>query len=193
MSEERRSIRREIYVLFALTPLVVFFAWFFPWQTSIYDRYDLPYLDHYWNQTTEDKASLLDQWVSHHVVTEIDIDLFVRGYFDKALILITHDKGNSYLNVDYLGQDKNSDIVSHNRTTIGPLWSKRVYKPYNWEVDPADNSLIVYYCPDWLGTTLFLVLAIAIGGGIYTAGSKILKDKYIELMKAEEEEEEEEE
>jgi len=193
MSEKNDLLcsRRDIYVLYvkrsiitslALIPIVAFFLYICPWRNTVHVKVGVHYLDHYINQAAEDTSSLLDQWTNHRIVSEVDEDLFIWRAFDKVLILITIEEGNPRLFVDYVGQDRGSDIVSHNRTVIGPFQGLSAYEPYDWSTEWEHNAIVIRYRPNWSYAVIYLVLTVGIGGVIFLFGSKMIGDE-IKLFK----------
>jgi hypothetical protein len=169
-----------IIALLALTPIVAFFVWVFPWAPTLGYLNEIYYLDHYMNQTEEINGNLLNQWVRHYFVSEVDEDLFRRNVFDKVLVLITLNETENRLYVDYVGQDNGSDIISHHQSTTGFDWRRLGYKIYSWTVydyGEEGNTLAVFYTRDWPNTILYFVLAIISGGVIYLASYQKIKLK----------------
>ena len=186
-----RYSRRDLYLLFvkrtiittlALIPIIAFFQYIYPWETGVNVKVGVYYLDHYINQAAEDTSSLLDKWTDHNIVSEVGEELFLWRAFDKVLILITIEEGNSRFFVDYVGQNNNSDIVFHNRVVIGPLERLWAYEPYDWTPEWEHNAVVIHYHPSWLYAAIYFVLAVGIGGVIFLVGSKIIGDE-IKLIK----------
>jgi len=136
------------------------------------------YLDHFKKQAPEETSHLLNQWSEHLTVTEVGEDYFRGGVFDYVLVLISHDKGKPYLSVDYVGQDKGSDILFHNRSIVGGgiNWKRLAYEPYDWGVTWESNTLVVYFLPNWVYDYLYATLAAVMSGATYYFGSKMIGD-----------------
>lgn len=178
--------RLEKYVLFVekflvvcltIIPIAAFFIVFCPWTPAPVDEVRIYYLDYYYNQAPEKTNYLLNQWLEHNIVTEVDVDYFRARFFDEALVLISHDEGASYLVVDYVGRDEGSDILFHNRSIAGDFpWPRLAYEPYDWEVIWESNTLLVYFHPNWFNTALLFILAVLISVVVYSFSSSIIRD-----------------
>lgn len=170
-------VKRSIVVLLALVPVVLYFVYIFPRSSGFSYPEEVHYLDHYMAQPPEDTSYLLDQWSHHFFILEIEEDLFRGGAFDRVIILITPGVGNHSLNIDYIGSDYHSDILSHHRGTNQSYWQMLSYNIYDWGVlkDGEGYVLEIHSSRNWLIATMYFVLATAAGTLIFLSGNKIMK------------------
>ena len=169
----RLFVGKSIVVLLALVPIVFYFIVIFPWSSGRSYSEEIFYLEHYVTQDPNDTQALLDRWNRQFFVVEVDEELFRGGAFDRVLILITPSNRETTLNIDYIGSDFHSDILSHYRGTNEFYLSNTCYDIYDWGVFKDGNEYVIgiHLERNWVTTSIYFVLAVAIGAAIYVWGT----------------------